>query len=277
MNSQVVALAGGLGNQLFQYAFAHHLGENGNRVRLDLSCVRWGSPDIFEIPDIGESAKQMAIPITRLMPAPGGRLPRMAKALRRMAGPESIEVDDSAQGPSSIAPLPVAWWFGYWQRLSYARAIIPTLREAFRVNEGKGGREGHGVVGMHVRRGDYAGNRMEVPSDWYRRALEIVDIAGEQTPQVHVFTDDPTWCTRNLDVGRQWQIRSTGRAVEDLRILASCDYLIVSRSTFSWWAASISKATVVFPTPWFPGSTDCHDLIPSSWLSCSVEQGMSNQ
>jgi len=40
--------------------------------------------------------------------------------------------------------------------------------------------------------------------------------------------------------------------IDDFYVMSKAQYLIGSNSTFSWWAAWLSKAIAVFPADWFP-------------------------
>lgn len=267
-----MALRGGLGNQLFQFSYALYLARHGGRTNLDLSCVRHGVPAIFEVPGIGDRAREMVLPVTRFMPTPSGQLALLGRLSRRTIRPRRIVLDESAQGPGPPLTAPPAWWFGYWQRLTYAEAVIPLLRTALAVGEPAEAMnpDRPAVARVHVRRGDYAGNPLELPADWYRRALDMVYEIGAHAIETEVVTNDPDWCRRNLDFGRAYRILPTGTALDDLRSLAVSDFIVISRSTFSWWSAAISNATVIAPDPWFPGLSkeEGQDLVPEMWLSC---------
>jgi hypothetical protein len=270
---QVVALRGGLGNQLFQFSYALYLAQHGWRVNLDISCVRRGVPAIFEVPLIGDRAREMVLQVTRFIPSPSGRLPLIGELSRKVMRPGCIVVDESAQGPEPSSSVAAAWWFGYWQRLSYAKAVIPLLRTALALAPSEtADRDRRVIARVHVRRGDYGGNSCELPAAWYRRALDMVCALGDDAVETEVVTDGPEWCKRNLDFGRAYKVLSTGSAVEDMRFLAASDFMVISRSTFSWWAAAISDATVIAPDPWFPGMTrgKDHDLFPRTWLFCAT-------
>jgi hypothetical protein len=269
----VVALRGGLGNQLFQFSYALYLARQGSRVDFDLSCVRHGVPALFEVPVIGELAHKMALKATRVIPSPSGRLPLMGRLSRKVMGPGRIVLNESVQGPEPSSSVTPAWWLGYWQRLSYAEAVIPLLRTglALAPPSETANLARPPIARVHVRRGDYAGNPWELPAEWYRRALDMAYVLGGDSVVTEVVTNDPEWCRRNLDLGRAHRVLPTGTALEDMRSLAAADFVVISRSTFSWWAAAISDATVIAPDPWFPEmpQRDDQDLIPATWLSCA--------
>jgi hypothetical protein len=275
LSRQVVALKGGLGNQLFQYSYAQYLARQGWRVNLDLSCVRHGIPAIFEIPLIGDQARQMVLPVTRFIPSPSGRLSLLGRVSRKVMRPGRIVLDESVQGPEPSASATPSWWFGYWQRLSYAEAVIPLLRTGLdpalpceTTDENRTVR-----ARVHVRRGDYAGNRSELPAEWYQRALDMVYELGGDAVETEVVTDSPEWCEQNLDLGRKFKVvPPTGTPLDHLRYLAAADFVVISRSTFSWWAAAISDATVIAPDPWFPKMSrgETQNILPGTWLSCAT-------
>ncbi len=267
-----MALRGGLGNQLFQFSYALFLARHG-QVGLDLSCVRHGIPALFDVPVIGEQARRMVVPVTRFLPSPSGRFPLAGRLARKVMGPGRIVLDESAQGAEPEPGETPAWWFGYWQRLHYAEAVIPVLRAGLTLDPAAIGQDRrHPVARIHVRRGDYAGNPWELPADWYGRALDMVHAISADPVEVEVVTNDPQWCTRHLDLGQPYRVRPTGSALEDMRTLAASDFVVISRSTFSWWAAAVSGATVVAPAPWFPDlpEGETHELLPGTWLSCAL-------
>jgi Glycosyl transferase family 11 len=276
---QVVALRGGLGNQLFQLSFALFLARQGRPVKLDLSCLRRGVPAIFLVPIIGDRARQMILPVTRFMPSPTGRLDVIGRLSRKAMRPGRIVLDDSAQGSKQDSSAPPSWWFGYWQRLSYAETLIRELRTglmtdlALSPKSETADQDRSAVARVHVRRGDYEGNAMALSTDWYRRAVDMVHEVGGRSIETEVVTNDPEWCRRNLDLGRPYKLLPTGSALEDLRSLAASDFLVISRSTFSWWAAAVSDATVVTPDPWFPATSTggADDLLPTTWLRCPTK------
>ena len=93
---------------------------------------------------------------------------------------------------------------------------------------------------------------MELSVEWYKRALALVYASAGGAIETQVVTNDPGWCRKHLDLGRSYRVLPTGSALEDMQCLTASDFLVISRSTFSWWAAAISDATVVAPDPRTP-------------------------
>jgi len=113
---------------------------------------------------------------------------------------------------------------------------------------------------------------MELSVAWYKRALALVYAAAGYAIETEVVTNDPDWCRQHLDLGESFRVLPTGSALQDMQALAASDFLVISRSTFSWWAAAISDARVVVPDPWFPGMSQAEggDLVPEAWLPCAT-------
>lgn len=123
---------------------------------------------------------------------------------------------------------------------------------------------------VHIRRGDYVGSPHYVQlgeTDYYRRAL--AEFAEPHA--VTVVTDDPAWCIDNCErvLGTDdFAVTSAEDPVMDLMFIATFDRIIISNSSFSWWAAWFSGGGIIAPKAWFgPASAhlDTQDLIPRAW------------
>ncbi len=122
-------------------------------------------------------------------------------------------------------------------------------------------------VSIHVRRGaspDFGGEAKAdpttqvLPLDYYHHALELIEdeIGGFQ---LYVFSDDPDWCRRNLEVPAIYPEQS---GFDDLQLMSLCDHHIVANSSFSWWGAWLNprKKIVVCPE----GTS--HVEFPADWV-----------
>jgi hypothetical protein len=264
----VVGLRGGLGNQLFQVAFARWLeSRSGRAVTFDVSCHRDLRLDVLDLPVLGNRVRSGVLSRTRLWPAPSGRLSGIGSAIRVANGPRAIHRDDSSWGPTSPDLATPAWWQGYFQRNEYAPSIVRELASALDRIEGTDAP----VVGIHVRRGDMVDKTWAVPSAWFRHALEV---SRTNASRACVWSDDPDWCGEHLDLGFDFEVARPGTPVEHLAALSHCRLLVISRSTFSWWAARVAMehgARVVFPSPWWDGQPDGDGVaVPASWVPVPV-------
>lgn len=259
-----VGLIGGLGNQLFQYAFGLWLGQSGIPVEFDASALRSGSR-MLELPELLDDD----LPIVRwtnLMPYPKGRLGALGELPRRIAGPSRIWYENAQPLPTRPCDAPSAWWYGYWQSSKIVQQVIGEVRKSMcaavppiRTR----------TIGLHVRRGDYVGNPMLLSPTYYRdalRALVATHSLDVSNFTVSVYSDDPTWCQSHLDLGLRTEFATPASTLQDFTSLMACEYLVLSRSTFSWWAASLPerpRRNVIAPYPFTPYQ---RDLELPGWL-----------
>ena len=149
---------------------------------------------------------------------------------------------------------------GYWQSEKYFSDIADQVRKEFYLPKASIDDD---MVAVTVRRGDY----LSLPDvfhnlgeSYYRDALEI--FPGYT---VVVFSDDPDWCTENLD----WAdyVMPCNTAITDLSLLSSFKNHIIANSSFGWWGAWLANGkTVVSPRDWFTNGLDTTDLIPDRWI-----------
>jgi len=130
---------------------------------------------------------------------------------------------------------------GYWQNRSYFQDINP--HREFPLFGDKIYR-----AAMHKRRGDYIDHPIHDVDlrKYYAKAYDYVGYPD-------IFSDDPKCRTVGGD-----------DPVEDMRLMSRYDKIVISNSTFSWWAAYLSSATVIVaPEKWY---TDGRGMdIPERW------------
>jgi hypothetical protein len=97
-------------------------------------------------------------------------------------------------------------------------------------------------VAVHIRGTDTRDHLgVRVPLDYYQRAL---DLTGRENAVI--YTDDPDWHAYDA-LGLPIK---HGTPLEDFAAIMAAQRIIVSKSSFAWWAAYLSCAeTVVQPEP----------------------------
>jgi hypothetical protein len=273
-----IVLKGGLGNQLFQWAFARELRSRGASVSLEVSQLR---------ADIGDQLLDLAPDIRRSSLALTGRrwTRRLGLSMTPFGGRLVIK-NDLGFSPE-ILTRPGRWAVldGYWQSEQYFPTVAQDLRAEVRAYcRSKLTRAGEemllqlsesNTVSLHVRRGDYvkdaAVNAFHgvLPMDYYCRALEVVPSTSE--PRCFVFSDDLPWARKQFEplgavvVGRE----VAGDPAGELLLMAETSAHVIANSSFSWWGAWLddrTQPTVIAPRKWFADpSAVAHDLIPRSW------------
>lgn len=130
-------------------------------------------------------------------------------------------------------------------------------------------------IAIHVRLGDHArlGNS-DVQIQYYSRAIELLRRGVGNRP-VWLFSDNPLQAhdilkgSVHIDFVVEHPLHSN--SVENLNLMAMCRGIVISASTFSWWAGMIGKtrgSEVVAPVQFndFPGAVFNTTFIPATWL-----------
>lgn len=283
-----VALWGGLGNQMFQYALGRRLALScGSRLLLDTTLVdrdpqRHFSLDSFRI--VGERVKLPPLPPKALRPI-WRRLPRVHRAWEKMAYslfPLGNEILNENYGFDSrvIELHPPARLVGYWQSEKYFVDYGEAIRTDFQLVEGLTSHRARlavkiaerNSVSVHVRRGDYVGNPFHGTCEppWYSAAKEVID-KRISNPAYFVFSDDPDWSRRNLPFfGDATFVEPSedGQDAQDLHLMSLCKHQIIANSSFSWWGAWLNRnpnKVVIAPQRWTLARVNIPDLLPPHW------------
>ncbi len=268
-----IQLKGRLGNQMFEYAAARTLAD-----KLGCALVVAGHTTGRRYGVLGHFLRDVPAMKTYLARSEefqwngilhgafhcgpsviAGRLAELAiPSLRRSVMPKSfrpLEISVGKQRQETYddtfwdvsAGTWLEGWFqseGYFarNRRSVAEWFSPRPRheEQITANILRWPRAPGEMVGIHIRRGDYANIRDSLstasdgwllPTRYYREALEFVP----RDVGLAVFSDDPDWAERELADRSPWVARGNDPVV-DLLLLAKCRWNIISNSSFSWWA-----------------------------------------
>jgi hypothetical protein len=177
---------------------------------------------------------------------------------------------------------------GYWQTEKYFKHYESTIRSDFTLKEQylqEANVMAQEIVSspsvcMHVRRGDYAHNQASrkshnvVTPEFYERATGIVSEKVGPNLKVFVFSDDIPWCRDNLRLKVDHEFVDPDAADieygKSIGLMSLCKHFIIPNSTFSWWAAWLSRnhgKIVIAPAKWHNDSSlDTSDVTPESWI-----------
>ena len=283
-----VRLAGGLGNQMFEYAAGRALALRvGGDLRID--------PTLIEFPGRHETPRSVALNVFRIAGTIEGA---EQSAFRRSLSysPVATRLADRLPGKflADRTPYKVdarvircrgsAVLSGYWQREEYFRDAAEVIRQEFtpavppdrRWSDMADEIAQAGSVGIHVRRGDYVSNARAnahhgVPGvEYVQRAWELLAPPADARP--FVFSDDPGWCKDNLRFLPDPVFVEGFRDHEEMLLLGRCRDKIIANSSFSWWAAWLGEredGTVIAPAAWLQGKApDAPSPVPARWGRC---------
>lgn len=284
---------GGLGNQLFQYAFSLWLYRTLGAHR-DIYAVR-GLADVRAGRSLQLGRIGINLPLKPLPPSVLADI-LLCKSLGP-SGPCRLHRHDLLfEHPSWSADLATSelraskalYVYGYWQNTLFAEHARPTLLAITTRYEPLSAIatsalaqvQAHPIIAVHVRRGDYVHRKrardllLVCTKNYFLRSVTRA-LADTGCRHVLVFSDDIPWCKRELGLdGDVTFIDERIGAHEQFLIMSRCQHFIISNSTFSWWAAFLGTAPdkhVYCPDHWHVGTpTSLMPLHVPSWHPIEV-------
>lgn len=268
----IVRLAGGLGNQFFQYAFGRAYEEKtGEKVsfdewsfcrdklrnyELDNYNIKKGPKRIFRriiCNIVWEIKTHIGAPVW---------LDKLAKMEYEK---EVFELQNDFVKNSYAV--------GFWQNEEYFSKYTEIIKNELTYNGVLTKRQQEIIremksqqsVAMHIRRTDYLTNSGKsvyenISKSYYLAAIEYLHKHLGTTPAIYVFSDDIEWCKKEYEqvanVTFIDEIISNNQHT-DMELMRNCKHFIIANSTFSWWGAWRSEnkdKVVICPKKWF---VDC--------------------
>lgn len=257
-----VQLMGGLGNQMFQYAFGRSMSLarnlplyfNSKKAEIQDSHIQY-MMDVYDL-DLKFDNTRNEIYYEGGMPF----------------------------NPDVYKASPDALYFGNWQTEKYFNEEI--IRKELSRPKGEPGKSNIALADLasrtestfiQVRRGDYCNPTTKAyhglqPLEYYLEAASFVKARKPDT-RFFVFSDDPVWCWENFPSDfvivdeNNWQARTVQW---DLWIMSHCKNGIMANSSFGWWAGWLGDTQkdriVIAPKKWFDkANVDERDIIPERW------------
>jgi hypothetical protein len=242
-----VKLMGGLGNQMFQYAYGLALKERGYEVQYDRSKLIEGTIREYSLGHFGIEA------VNNGGPHEGAQ--------------SEIYEGNLNYKASYLEPYDPSTLIGYWQTEKYFSDIAAKVRKAFTTQFT--GVTMSKYIAVHVRRQDYLGlqNFHGMPTmDYYNEAIEYIRRNGNAAHKVIIFSDDPEWCKENFP--KSYLVSDGTSKIADLSLMSACAYQVIANSSFSWWGAWLGpQKIVVAPKVWFADpNIDYSDIVPERWV-----------
>ena len=280
----IVRITGGLGNQLFQYAYALSLSNQGYDVKI---CS-----DSFDKYKLREyNLEYYNISLDRVSNVDTTCKNNLFKKIMTKLG-FSLNNELIEKGyfyeKSMLQPEDNKCISGYFQSEKYFFDIRSILLKEFTLKSGIS-EYGDLVVdninqsscscSLHIRRGDYLANSATnkihgvLGLDYYKKAVKLLE-EKQGDVQYFIFSDDVQWAKENLNIENAFFIDGQEERIpnEDLYLMSLCNHNIIANSTFSWWGAWLNdndKKVVISPKQWFMDkkmNNNTFDLIPSIWI-----------
>lgn len=262
----VVKVLGGLGNQLFQYAFGQVL-----------SYCKKEEPlyDISWYDKVRTPPRPYRLNVFDLSIKTG------SFSDRRETVREGKEIKNFFQYKNNKN------YYGYWQSpLYYNRTLkekfsnqfhVLNIYKTFQFLELYKKITDCNSVAVHIRRGDYLDNEnhLVLPLSYYKGAMDMIRKIKDN-PRFFIFSDDPIWCVNYLN-----SEDSTLVIIDDylgFELMRNCKHHIIANSTYSWWPAYLNgTGMVIAPSRWSKAdnSTFIHKgILLDTWIKINIEENV---
>jgi hypothetical protein len=263
----IVRILGGLGNQMFQYAYAKALSLDGYYVKLDLSKIKkyklHGGYQLDKYKIDLEIADSFSILLGKI-------------GMKKSKKEKSLLFDDNLKSLKGNEYVK-----GYFQTEKYFNEIRNTLLSEFVINQ-KISLETHKIAeqikslknscSLHIRRGDYVSDKKTnsvhgtCDLDYYERAIKIMN-SKYLNISFFVFSDDISWTKENLKIKNAFYVDIKTIPHEDMYLMSLCTNNITANSSFSWWGAWLNKnenKTIIVPKKWYFNKKN--EIAAKNWL-----------
>ena len=270
MKNIYVRVWGGIGNQLFVYAFARCISLNWDgKVGLEThSGFRGdGYHRIYKLDRFS-----ITLPESNFLSSLFFSFNRKYPLLKRLFFPSSrliIENEDQLNSNvSEFIPPPylkerTLFYQGYWQHINFL-SIREVLLSELRFNlppnsvfeEIQAKIQASEAVCLHVRRVQYS--RL-LTLDYYQAAVSLLEKSCT-SPVFFIFSDDLAWCRERLSISYSCvYIDNFDDELYELQLMSFCHHFIIANSSFSWWGAWLSQhpdKMVILPEDYLVSNMD---------------------
>ncbi len=291
---QYIAATGGLGNQMFTYAFmvarskkgqailfhpyrrhSYHYGQEGFQV--DKVFQLRAEDRFFSFRGVFFSLYWC---LSRLFPH------RIQDYLYKIARVEIVKVPQNFIYYPYISERTYnkVLFKGTWQSEMYFKDVEMEVRKAFQFREDLLNEKtrstgllldsGPVSASVHIRRNDYLSEKYIsgfggiCTKDYYETAITRIN---ELFPNItlYFFSDDINWCREAFSFENaifvDWNVGKD--SWQDMYLMSKCHCNIIANSTFSWWGAWLNRhqdKVVIAPQKWWNGIDD--DVVPETWI-----------
>jgi len=290
----ITELQGGLGNQMFQYAFASILAKKDNTTVLinnsffaRIEKKQGFTPRKFELAIFNNitMASESEVKFFHYLSNINKVKRKLGLNYPKIYNEPSFDFQTDALSIKSPAYLK-----GYFQSYKYFVGNEDFIRQLFSFPVDKLDVinkellitiKSSNTIAIHIRRGDYvndkitAGYHGNCNLDYYIEAIKLM-VSKNKNFTLVFFSDDSDWVKEQFEDLPYSKIivdhNKEENSWKDMLLMSSCNHNIIANSSFSWWAAWLNvnaDKIVIAPKYWFAKSEEeinTSDLIPPEWL-----------
>lgn len=288
----IIRLKGGMGNQMFQYAFGLRAARAlGTELQVDLSLLldrARGKDHVYRDYDltIFEVPHQFLVNPTILRTLYATKSSKICKATRKWltrgrnyVREPHFEVSKTILQQPKNNTIYEGWWQSerYFSDISeevrkiftFVHPILTTSESLFKQIKNTNS------ICLNVRRTDFlkVDDLNTTNKDYFLNAAKkMADLVDN--PHFFIFSDDVEWCAKNLNLAHPTTLVDHSHKGEKfgnyLQLMKACQHFIIPNSSFAWWAVWLNEnkdKNVIAPKNWFNSTEyDTSDLVPKNWI-----------
>lgn len=216
-------LIGGIGNNMFQYAIAYIYAykKNYNLLATDLYKLQQYFPNVITVTD----------KITN---------PNNILELGYNSIEKTIQYIDTNLIEQHTGGL---HFNGFFQKIKYYKDHIKILKKVFEYNDSYHKKPNNNDLVIHIRFGDY------IQMNWFLHPeifIKIIKKFKIKYDKCIIVTDEPNNPLLTLFIGLENVSIVNQTLLEDFTMLRCAKQIIISQSTFSWWATFLGNPEKVY-------------------------------
>jgi galactoside 2-L-fucosyltransferase 1/2 len=253
--SVCIELLGGLGNNLFQLASTYGIAIRNNsvpRCKMNIKLKK-----ILKILDINYQKNDVSV-----IPYPNIQIISEYATYKKIINRSNhLFIGDFLQSYKYFNPN---------MTIQFKPSIKKQAMEYIQNNSN------HSItIGVHIRRGDHINLKyLNFPPDQYfKNAINFYKFKYGNKIQFIIVSNDFKWCQSQKYFKNTHIITEKHPPELDLAILSSCNHVIMSIGTFSWWGGFMSKGDVIYYDNEFDmnhpinkNKVNVHDYYPDEWI-----------
>ncbi|MBO7581392.1 MAG: alpha-1,2-fucosyltransferase [Bacteroidaceae bacterium] len=282
MKRELFFLDGGLGNQMFQYAFANKEEQGGHQVTCCYGLLeKRKTHNGYELDRVFQGIKAKRMIVATYMVRVLYYLIfiyklSFCKKILNLLSWDFIMTEEEMDASTSKNLFVV----GYWASWMNVRDVsIFKFREDDLSGETKEIQQGtvsSNSISLHVRRGDYLSPNNQwlfggiCTTKYYEQAIQYI-CEHVQNPVFYVFSNDIPWVRENLNIPNAVYVTHNQGADswQDMYLMSKCKHHIIANSTFSWWGAYLhqdKQKIVICPPKLTNVEGGSPNLFPEEWI-----------
>ena len=290
-----VAIYGGLGNQMFQYASALGIAKHHNaNLFLDLSWFKVAdklantTPRKFALEVFNIYHEENSALFSQKSTSIFGRCKRkIVRVFPAIFAKEAIYNEQQFSFDKDVLAIsPPFLLNGHWQSEKYFSGISEKVVEIFGTPNNLSDQSclmidqiaDANAICVHIRRGDYVTNTVASEThgvcdiEYYQDGIQQIAKNLSQ-PHCFIFSDDIEWARANLLTNIPMtfvDFNGPNEAHQDLWLMAACKHFVIANSSLSWWGAYLGRhpgKQVIDQKHWFRDKAlNTSDLYLADWI-----------